>query len=170
MTLWVEAPQGKSQSCQVWWPKGLWQRRLNVLNLPHDLAKPHNQKVKWLYGWEFLTISHHPAKFCDHRCCGSRDLMFLVVEEQDSTCQLVSIITVFPKEHGISYSNKKNFRLTGHVMKIWATRLSFFKMTGPICSLSKPFCEWSSCRIYQGFWLCSFFKLNPNVNRSLSFT
>ena len=31
-------------------------------------------------------VSHHPAKFGDHRHCGSGDTMFVVVEGQDSTC------------------------------------------------------------------------------------
>ena len=30
--------------------------------------------------------SHHPAQFGGHRNCGSGDMMFLVVEGQDSTC------------------------------------------------------------------------------------
>ena len=30
--------------------------------------------------------SHHPAKFGGHRNCGSGDMMFLVIEGQDSTC------------------------------------------------------------------------------------
>ena len=31
-------------------------------------------------------VSHYPAKFGDHSHCGSRDMMFLEVEEEDSTC------------------------------------------------------------------------------------
>ena len=31
-------------------------------------------------------VSHHPAKFSGHRHCVSRDIMFIVVEGQDSTC------------------------------------------------------------------------------------
>ena len=31
-------------------------------------------------------VSHHLAKFCGHSHCGSRDMMFIVVKEQDSTC------------------------------------------------------------------------------------
>ena len=29
-------------------------------------------------------VSHHPVRLGGHRHCGSRDIMFLVVEEQDS--------------------------------------------------------------------------------------
>ena len=29
-----------------------------------------------LFGWEFLMISHHPAKFVGHRDCGKGDMMF----------------------------------------------------------------------------------------------
>ena len=36
-------------------------------------------------------VSHHPAKYGGPRHCSSGDLMFLVVEEQDSTyCRLNS--------------------------------------------------------------------------------
>ena len=38
------------------------------------------------YGWEALMVSQDAARFCDHRHCGSADMMFLVVEWQDSTC------------------------------------------------------------------------------------
>ena len=31
-------------------------------------------------------VSHHHATFGGHRHCGSGDIMFVVVEEQDSTC------------------------------------------------------------------------------------
>ena len=31
-----------------------------------------------LYGKEALKLSHHPAKFGDHRKCGSEDIRYLV--------------------------------------------------------------------------------------------
>ena len=31
-------------------------------------------------------VSNHPAKFGGRRRCGSEDIMFLVVEEEDSRC------------------------------------------------------------------------------------
>ena len=31
-------------------------------------------------------VSHHSAKFGDHRHCGSGDIMFLVAEEENSRC------------------------------------------------------------------------------------
>ena len=55
-------------------------------------------------------VSHHPAKFDGHRHCGSGDLMFLVVEEQDSTCLRFNPPLLFIskghglKAHGMSYS------------------------------------------------------------------
>ena len=33
-------------------------------------------------------VSHHPAKFGDHRHCGSGDIIFLVAEEENSRCSL----------------------------------------------------------------------------------
>ena len=44
----------------------------------------------WLDGWEQLIISHHSAKFGDHKQCGSGDKMFLVVGEQDFTCSCLN--------------------------------------------------------------------------------
>ena len=40
---------------------------------------------------KLLMISHYSAKFGDHRHCGSQDMMFLVVEEQDLLCSLKHI-------------------------------------------------------------------------------
>ena len=31
-----------------------------------------------MYSWEFLALYHHPDKSCDHKHCGSGDIMFLV--------------------------------------------------------------------------------------------
>ena len=39
-------------------------------------------------------VSQHPAKFRDHKHCGSGDMMFLVVEKQDSM-SLQSAITLY---------------------------------------------------------------------------
>ena len=44
---------------------------------------------------EPLLVSHYPAKFDRHSHCDSRDIMFLVVEEQDATYSLKSAITVY---------------------------------------------------------------------------
>ena len=45
----------------------------------------------------------HPAKFAGHRHCGSGgDVMFLVVEEQDSTCSRLNPLLLFiSKRHGL---------------------------------------------------------------------
>ena len=54
-------------------------------------------------------VSHHPAKFGDHRHCGSGDIMFLVAEEENSRCSHFNPPLLFIsighelKEHGISY-------------------------------------------------------------------
>ena len=60
-------------------------------------------------------VSHHPAKFGDHRHCGSGDIMFLVAEEENSRCScfnpplLFNPLLLFTskghgfKAHGISY-------------------------------------------------------------------
>ena len=37
-------------------------------------------------GEEFIMVSHYPEKFGGYRYCGSRDLMVLLVVEQDFSC------------------------------------------------------------------------------------
>ena len=47
-------------------------------------------------------VSHHIAKFGGHRKCGSGDIMFLLVEEQDSTCPLLNpSVLLIAKAHGV---------------------------------------------------------------------
>ena len=52
--------------------------------------------------------SHHPAKFDGYRYC-SEDIIFVVVEEQDSTCFRLNLPLLFIskvhslKVHGVSY-------------------------------------------------------------------
>ena len=53
-------------------------------------------------------VSHHPAKFGDHRYCGNED-MFLVAEEENCRCSRFNPPLLFIstkhglKAHGISY-------------------------------------------------------------------
>ena len=42
------------------------------------LQDPHGQRVKWLYGWELLIVSHHTNKFDRHGHYGSGNIMVLV--------------------------------------------------------------------------------------------
>ena len=56
-------------------------------------------------------VSHHPATFGGHRHCGSEDMMFAVVEEQDSTCPRLDPPLLFiSKAHGMPCSHIQNFR------------------------------------------------------------
>ena len=60
-------------------------------------------------------VIHHPEKFCDHRHCGSGDIMFLVAEQENSRCSRFNQPLLFNspllftskvhelKAHGISY-------------------------------------------------------------------
>ena len=54
-------------------------------------------------------ISHHPAKFGDHKQCGSGDIMFLVAEEENCRCSRFNPSLLFIskgrglKAHDISY-------------------------------------------------------------------
>ena len=40
-------------------------------------------------------VSHQPDKFGDHRHCGSRDIIFLVVKVQDSICYRLNLPALF---------------------------------------------------------------------------
>ena len=73
-----------------------------------DLAGLQDQRFMWLY--DFM-VSHQPAKFGDHRHCGSGDMMPVVVEGQDSTCPWLERPLLFiSKAHSMAYSHKRNFR------------------------------------------------------------
>ena len=54
-------------------------------------------------------VSQNPAKFGGHSYCGIRD-MFLVVEEQDSTCPRFNPpLPLISKAHGIPCSQTYEF-------------------------------------------------------------
>ena len=56
----------------------------------------------WLYEWEPLMVSHHPTKFGDDRHCDSGDVMFLVLEGQNSTWPYLNPQLLFiSKAHGM---------------------------------------------------------------------
>ena len=56
-------------------------------------------------------VSHHPTKFGGHRHCGSGDMLFPVVEEQDSTFPRLNPPSLFlSKVHGMPCSHAQNFR------------------------------------------------------------
>ena len=42
--------------------------------------------------WQSLMVSHHSAKFGGHRHCGSRGIMLLVAEEENSRCSCIDAI------------------------------------------------------------------------------
>ena len=47
-------------------------------------------------------VNYHPAKFDGHRLCGSGDMMFVVVEGQDSLCPRLDPPLLFiSKAHGM---------------------------------------------------------------------
>ena len=55
-------------------------------------------------------VSHHLAKFGGHRHCGSGDVMFLVVEGQDSTCPCLNLPLLFiSKAYDMACSDTLNF-------------------------------------------------------------
>ena len=53
-------------------------------------------------------VSNHPAKFGGQRHCSGGDMMFLVVEGQDSTCPCFNLPFLFiSKAHGMLSSHTK---------------------------------------------------------------
>ena len=82
-----------------------------AFSLSHDLERPRNQRVMWLYQWEPLMVRHYSAKFGGHRHWSSGDIMYLVVEKQNSTCSLNSVITILSKGHGMSCVHLRIFTI-----------------------------------------------------------
>ena len=80
----------------------------NGFTLSIDLARSHDQGAMWPYWWEPVIVSHHPTKFGIHERYGSVDTMFLVVDEQDYTCSLISTLTAFSRPHEMT----QKWRLT----------------------------------------------------------
>ena len=51
-------------------------------------------------------VNQQPAKFGGHRYCGSGDIIYLVAEEEDSTCSLLNPRFMFiSKVHGMLCSH-----------------------------------------------------------------
>ena len=56
-------------------------------------------------------VTHHHTKFGCKRHCGSENVIFLVIEEQNFACSLTYAITVFYKSRGMLCSHRRSFRL-----------------------------------------------------------
>lgn len=56
-------------------------------------------------------VTHHHTKFGCKRHCGSENVIFLVIEEQNFPCSLTYAITVFYKSRGMLCSHRRSFRL-----------------------------------------------------------
>ena len=97
------APYSVSTLTQIRLPQTLQNWRY-VFNLSRDLGRPRGKKI--IYEQELLQLSHYSAKFGGHRHCGIGD-MFLLVEEQDSTCLILSLL-FSSKAHGMSCSHIQN--------------------------------------------------------------
>ena len=58
-------------------------RGYSDFSFSHDLSRPSNQSVMWLYVEEPIMISYYPVNFGGHKHCCSRDIKFL-------TCHVTS--------------------------------------------------------------------------------
>ena len=72
-------------SCHVWW--------LQTFSLPRDLTWLCGQRVTQHYGWISFIISDYPAKFGDHRPCGTG-------ETRDSFCHVTTLWHFVMCNHG----------------------------------------------------------------------
>lgn len=77
----------------------------------HAISQDHMMKdsCDFMDEGDSLIVSHHPVKFSSHKYYNCGDEMFLVIEEQDSTCSLTSSITI-SKAYDISCFHERNFR------------------------------------------------------------
>ena len=82
MTLWLGTHLGELSSCLVVKGTMIVDNMFLVCHVIFLILR--DQRVMWLYGWEPLIVSHHCAKLISHGRCGSGDIKFLVVEEEDS--------------------------------------------------------------------------------------
>ena len=57
---------------------GLGEEKYFVFNLSRELMGPRGQGLIWHYGWFFLIISHHSAKFSHHKSCARTNNLFSV--------------------------------------------------------------------------------------------
>ena len=75
-TLWVGTQHSELPFCQVWGGHSQSGRGVIIILVSHVISQ--NQVIK--------GSCNHPAKFGGHRHCCREDMMFSVVERQDSTC------------------------------------------------------------------------------------
>ena len=65
-------------------------------------------------------MSLHPAKADNHTYCGSKDIILLVVDEQDSTCLNLQSLLV-SKVNNMSRLHAQNFTIKKTIKKIFAS-------------------------------------------------
>ena len=54
------------------------------------MTRPRDERIIWLYVWDCLMVSRHPARIGGHRHFGSADMIYLMVEGQDFTYSRVN--------------------------------------------------------------------------------
>ena len=65
-------------------------------------------------------MSLHPAKADNHTYCGSKDIILLVVDEQDSTCLNLQSLLV-SKANNMSRLHTQNFTIKKTIKKTFAS-------------------------------------------------
>ena len=111
------APHCMLPPCQFWWPYVFTAQKMkfsikdcsdcgseDIFLICHVTSQNYFIKASCDYMDSHLKVnlkvSHHPAKFRDHRHCGGVDIIYLVVKEQDSTC-LLKPPSFISKAHGM---------------------------------------------------------------------
>ena len=74
-------------------------------------------------------VSHHPAKFRGLRHCGSGDIMFLVAEEQDSTCSPLNHVDRSLRNYDLHNSLMSNKQLYHNLFYFY--RKQYFNTSFP---------------------------------------
>ena len=74
-------------------------------------------------------VSHHPTKFRGLRHCGSGDIMFLVAEEQDSTCSPLNHVDRSLRNYDLHNSLMSNKQLYHNLFYFY--RKQYFNTSFP---------------------------------------
>ena len=118
MTSWVEARHIKRPFCHFWCSLANGNiKYCHIISQDHEISHvtlwvqaPH-EDILWI-------VCPHPAKYGWLRHCGSGDLMFLVLEERNSTCSRLNPPLLFIC-YSMLRSHTWNFTIKRTLKKNW---------------------------------------------------
>ena len=80
------------------------------LNLPCDLTRSRDLKVMWLYGYDPVKVSQHPAKFGGYLHCGIGVIMVLLchlISQDTSSKDHVTLWMGAPNGKSLNYNIRR---------------------------------------------------------------